>query len=85
MDRVTFDKDGNMAVKVTDTPQWAPNAVKDPTQGDSGSIPVTINKMRAMNALSKVSSEQPGRDAAYAVDNSNGTGGRRPRPIRSRL
>ena len=26
-----------------------------------------------MNALSKVSSEQPGRDAAYAVDNSSGT------------
>ncbi len=73
MDRVTFDKHGAMAVKVTDTPQWAPNVIKDPTRGDSGSIPVTINKMRAMNALSKVSSEQPGRDAAYAVDNSSGT------------
>lgn len=73
MDRVTFDKAGNMAVTITDTPQWAPKAVNDPTKGNSGSIPVTINKMKAMNALSKVSSEQPGRDAAYAVDNSSGT------------
>ncbi len=73
MDRITFDKDGNMAVKVTDTPQWAPNTVSDPTQGDSGSIPLTINKIRAMNALSRFSSEQPGRDAAYAVDDSSGT------------
>jgi hypothetical protein len=73
MDRITFDKDGNMAVKVTDTPQWAPNAVSDPTKGDSGSVPVTIDKVRAMNALSQFSSEQPGRDAAYAVDNSSGT------------
>jgi xylan 1,4-beta-xylosidase len=73
MDRVTFDKDGNMAVKITDTPQWAPNTISDPTQGDSGSIPLTINKVRAMNALSRFSSEQPGRDAAYAVDNSSGT------------
>ena len=62
-----------MAVKVTDTPQWAPSAVSDPTKGDSGSIPLTINKVRAMNALSRFSSEQPGRDAAYAVDNSSGT------------
>jgi xylan 1,4-beta-xylosidase len=73
MDRITFDKDANMAVKVTDTPQWAPGAVHDPTQGDSGSIPVTINKLRAMNALSRFSSQQSGRDAAYAVDNSSGT------------
>ncbi len=73
MDRVTFDKDGNMAVKVTETPQWAPGAVSDPAKGDSGSIPVTINKMRAMNALSQFSSAQPGRDAAYAIDNSSGT------------
>jgi len=73
MDRIAFDKRGHMAVKVTDTPQWAPNAVSDPTKGDSGSIPLTINKVRAMNALSPFSSEQPGRDAAYAVDNSSGT------------
>jgi len=73
MDRITFDKDGNMAVRVTDTPQWAPGAVNDPTKGDSGSIPVTINKIRTMNALSRFSSEQPGRDAAYCVDNLSGT------------
>jgi len=73
MDRITFDKDGNMAVKVTDTPQWASNVIIDPANGNSGSIPVTINKVNAMNALSKFSSQQPGRDAAYAVDNSSGT------------
>ena len=73
MDRVTFDKDGYMSVKITDTPQWAPGVINDPIKGDSGSIPVTINKIRAMNALSKFSSEQPGRFAAYSVDNSSGT------------
>jgi hypothetical protein len=62
-----------MSVKVTETPQWAPATISDPTKGNSGSIPVTINKVRAMNALSKFSSEQPGRFAAYAVDNSSGT------------
>ena len=35
--------------------------------------PVTINKMRAMNALSKCSSEQEGWPAAYAVDDYSGT------------
>jgi xylan 1,4-beta-xylosidase len=39
MDPIAFDKDGNMSVRITDTPQW----------------------------------QQPGRDAAYAVDNSSGT------------
>ena len=73
MDRVVFDKKGNISVQVTDTPQWAPGAISDPTQGNSGSLPVTINKIRAMNALSKSSSEKPGREAAYAVDNSSGT------------
>jgi hypothetical protein len=73
MDRVVFDKDGNMTVKVTDTPQWAPNGISNPANSNSGSIPVTINKVRAMNALSRFSSQQPGRDAAYAVDNSSGT------------
>ncbi|MBN1973661.1 MAG: family 43 glycosylhydrolase [Sedimentisphaerales bacterium] len=73
MDRVVFDKDGNMSVKVTETPQWAPGAVTDPARGDSDSIPVTINKIRAMNALSRYSSQQTGRDAAYAIDNSTGT------------
>jgi hypothetical protein len=74
MDPVAFDKKGNMSVHITDTPQWAPGVVADPVKnGDSGSIPITINKMRAMNALSKFSSQQPGRDAAYAIDNSSGT------------
>ena len=73
MDRVVIDKDGYMSVKVTETPQWAPGAVTDPAKGDSGSIPVTINKLRAMNALSRFSSQQPGHDAAYAIDNHNGT------------
>jgi hypothetical protein len=74
MDPVEFDKDGNMSVRITDTPQWAPGVVPDPARdGDSGSIPVSINKVRAMNAQSRFSSQQPGRDAAYAVDNSSGT------------
>jgi len=74
MDPIVFDKDGNMSVRVTDTPQWAPGVVADPAKdGDSGSIPVSINKVRAMNAESRFSSQQPGHDAAYAVDNSSGT------------
>jgi xylan 1,4-beta-xylosidase len=70
MDRVTFDKDGNMACKITDTPQWAPTSGKT---GDSGSIPVSINKLRAMNARGGASAANPGRDATYAIDNSSGT------------
>jgi hypothetical protein len=74
MDPVAFDQDGNISIRVTDTPQWAPGAVVDPARdGESGSIPITINKVRAMNARSGFSSQQPGHDAAYAVDNSSGT------------
>ncbi|HEX5399997.1 MAG TPA: family 43 glycosylhydrolase [Verrucomicrobiae bacterium] len=74
MDPIAFDKDGNMSCRITDTPQWAPGVVADPAKnGDSGSIPVSINKVRAMNALSRFSSEQSGHYAAYAVDNSSGT------------
>jgi xylan 1,4-beta-xylosidase len=74
MDPVAFDRDGNMSVRLTDTPQWAPGFMADPAKDcDSGSVPVSINKVRAMNALSRSSSEQPGRYAAYAVDNSSGT------------
>jgi len=74
MDPIAFDPAGNMSVRVTDTPQWAPGVVADPArEGDSGSVPVSINKVRAMNALSRYSSQQPGHDAAYAVDNSSGT------------
>lgn len=71
MDRIVFDADGNMSVTITDTPQLAPMATSN--SESIASIPVTINKFRAMNALSKVSTEQEGRFAAYAVDNSSGT------------
>lgn len=73
MDRIVFDKKGNMSVMVTETPQWAPGVISDPSKGNSGSLPVSINKMNAMNTLSGYSSQQPGRDAAYAVDNLSGT------------
>lgn len=75
MDPVGFDARGNLFVHgPTETPQWGPGVVADPSkQGDSGSLPITINKMRAMNAKSAFSSQRPGRDAAYAVDNSTGT------------
>jgi xylan 1,4-beta-xylosidase len=74
MDPVAFDANGNMSVRISDTPQWAPGVVANPAKdGDSGSIPVSINKVRAMNARSKFSSEQPGHYAAYAVDDSSGT------------
>lgn len=75
MDPVGFDEDGNLFVRgPTETPQWAPGVVRDPAHdGDSGSVPLTVNKIRAMNARSKFSSERPGHDAAYAIDNSNGT------------
>lgn len=73
MDRVLVNKAGELSVKVTDTPQWAPGATADASKGDSGSLPVTINKMTAMNALSKFSSEQDGHYASYALDNNSGT------------
>ena len=75
MDPVGFDEQGNMFVHgPSETPQWAPGVVNDPArQSDSGSIPLTINKIRAMRAQSSFSSERPGHEAAYAIDNSNGT------------
>ena len=75
MDPVGFDAQGNMYVRaVTETPQWAPGVVANPVRdGDSGSIPVTVNKLRAMHQLGSFSSERPGHEAAYAVDGSNGT------------
>ena len=71
MDKVEFDADGLMYCTVTDTPQPAPGttAKKDVP----ASIPVTINKITAMNALSKVSSQQNGFPGAFAVDNYSGT------------
>ena len=71
MDRVSFDEDGLMYCTVTDSPQPAPGFSAKPDTKTS--IPVTINKMRAMNALSKCSSEQEGWPAAYAVDDYSGT------------
>ena len=41
--------------------------------GDSGSIAVSVNKLRAMHSQSAFSSERPGHEAAYAIDDSNGT------------
>ena len=71
MDKVTFDADGLMYCTVTDTPQPAPGTVAKTDV--PASIPVTINKMNAMNALSKFSSQQNGYPAAFAVDNYSGT------------
>jgi xylan 1,4-beta-xylosidase len=75
MDPVGFDARGNLFVRgPSETPQWGPGVVADPARhGDSGSLPLTINKMRAMNAKSAFSSQRPGHEAAYAVDNSTGT------------
>jgi hypothetical protein len=75
MDPLGFDKDGNMFVRGPSTsPQWAPgvvaNAVRD---SESGSVPLTVNKLRAMNAQSAASGSRPGHDAAYSIDNSAGT------------
>jgi len=71
MDRVYFDASGHPYSKATDTPQWAPGVAT--TTGDSGSLPVSVNKMRPMHTQSTVSSERPGHEAAYAIDDSNGT------------
>ena len=75
MDPVGFDERGNLFVRgPSETPQWGPGAVPDPARhGDSGSLPLTINKMRAMNSRSTFSSQRPGHEAAYAIDNSTGT------------
>jgi len=71
MDPVGFDRDGNMFINVSETPQWAPGAVADPARrGDSGSLPLTIGKLRAMNQRGGSSSERPGHEGPYAVDNS---------------
>jgi len=64
MDPVSFDADGNMFINgPTEIPQWAPGVVAEPWRNnDSGVIPVTEDKNY------EVSSEAPGRDAAYAID-----------------
>jgi len=74
MDPVGFDANGNPYSRVSETPQWAPGVVANPARdGDSGSIAVSINKARAMHSQSAFSSERPGHEVAYAIDNSNGT------------
>jgi xylan 1,4-beta-xylosidase len=75
MDPVDFDANGNMFSRgPSDTPQWAPGVVANPARnGDSGSIPLTVNKLRAMNQRGAFSSQRSGREAAYALDDSNGT------------
>jgi xylan 1,4-beta-xylosidase len=73
LDPVGFRKDGSMYVRggvPSETPQWAPGVTANPVRdGDAGSIPLTFGKTRGMT----VSSQRPGRDAGYALDNSNGT------------
>ena len=75
MDPVGFDENGNLFVSgPNDTPQWAPGIVADPARnGDSGSKVLSMNKFRAINSRSRVSSQRPGHDAAYAADDLNGT------------
>jgi xylan 1,4-beta-xylosidase len=65
MDRVGFDKNGNMFVKgPTEIPQLAPGA-KAATENES--IPLSVD------TAYKVSSEAPGRNAPYAFDDYTAT------------
>ena len=79
MDRVTVDKDGNLVCNVTDTPQWAPGVVKDPSKGDSGSVIVSVGKTTMSvgqgfpGAAKVASSSKPGRGAEYALDDNTAT------------
>jgi xylan 1,4-beta-xylosidase len=69
MDPVRFDGQGNMIIKgPSETPQWAPGVKARPWEdNDSGSIPLSEDKNYT------VSSEAPGRNAPYAVDNNTRT------------
>ncbi len=69
MDPVGFDKQGNMIISgPSETPQWAPGIRAEPwKENDSGSIHLSEDKNYT------VSSEAPGRDAPYAVDNNSRT------------
>jgi xylan 1,4-beta-xylosidase len=75
MDPIDFDANGDPFTRgPSETPQWAPGLVANPARdGDSGSMAVSINKLRAMHSQSAFSSERPGHEAAYAIDDSNGT------------
>lgn len=65
MDPVGFDADGNMFISgPSETPQWAPGTLAMPWDGNaSGSIPLSEDKVYV------ASSEGPGRNAPYALDN----------------
>jgi len=69
MDPVGFDEEGNMVINgPSETPQWAPGVKAEPWKdNDSGSIPLSEDKNYT------VSSEAPGRNAPYAVDNNSRT------------
>jgi hypothetical protein len=57
----------------SDTPQWAPGVVSNPVRNsDSGSIPLSVNKLRNVSHAGAFSSQRPGHEAAYALDDSNG-------------
>ena len=74
MDPIGFDANGNMFVHASETPQWAPGVVSDPARnGDSGSIPLSVHKLHNLNQRGRFSSQRPGHDAVYALDDSNGT------------
>ncbi|NLD21929.1 MAG: family 43 glycosylhydrolase [Bacteroidales bacterium] len=79
MDRVMVDKKGNLSCNVTDTPQWAPGVVKEPTKGDAGSVIVSVGETSTSTgagfpgAVKIASSEKFGREAAFAVDNYTAT------------
>ena len=79
MDRVIVDKKGNLVCNVTDTPQWAPGVVKDPTKGDAGSVIVSVGKTTMSTgqgfpgAARVASSSKVGRGPEFALDNSTAT------------
>lgn len=64
MDPAGFDVDGNLFVAgPTETPQWAPGVVADPTSGnDAGHMPLSVNR------FVRASSFAPGHEPVYAVD-----------------
>lgn len=69
LDPVGFDEQGNMFIKgPSEIPQWAPGVRAEPWKDNaSGSIPLSEDKNYT------VSSEAPGRNAPYAVDNNTRT------------
>ncbi|WP_158534913.1 family 43 glycosylhydrolase [Mucilaginibacter hurinus] len=65
MDHVTFDKEGHMVIiGPTETPQMAPGFNKDLKKNQTGSIPLSVDKLKT-----NVSSHTPGRGPEYAIDN----------------